>query len=58
VWSPDGTNIVVLGVADPSIDPLALASSVTALNADDFEARTTTQFPAGIGDGCDGSLFC
>ena len=58
VWSPDGTNIVVLGVADASIDPLDLASSVTALNAEEFEARTTTQFPAGIGDGCDGSLFC
>jgi hypothetical protein len=58
VWSPDGTNIIVLGVVDASIDPLDLASSVTALNAAQFEARTTTQFPAGIGDGCDGSLFC
>ncbi len=58
VWSPDGTNIVVLGVADTSIDPLDLASSVTARDAEEFDARTTTQFPAGIGDGCDGSLFC
>jgi hypothetical protein len=57
VWSPDGTNIVVLGVVDASIDLLDVASSVAALSAEEFEARTTTQFPAGIGDGC-GSLFC
>ncbi len=58
VWSPDGTNIVVLGVADARIDPLVLALSVTELNAAEFESRTTTEIPAGIGDGCDGSLFC
>jgi hypothetical protein len=58
VWSPDGTTIIVLGVADDRVDPLALAASVMQLDATEFEARTTTQFPAGIGDGCDGSLFC
>lgn len=58
VWSPDGTNIVVLGVVDASINPLDLAASVTELNAADFESRTTTEIPAGVGDGCDGSLFC
>ena len=58
VWSPDGINIVVLGVADSRIDPLDLAASVTELNAGDFESRTTTDVPAGVGDGCDGSLFC
>ena len=58
VWSPDGTNIVVLGVADSSIDPVALASSVIELDAAEFESRTTTENPAGLGDGCAGSLFC
>jgi hypothetical protein len=58
VWSPDGINIVVLGVADSRIDPLDLAASVTELDAGDFESRTTTEMPAGVGDGCDGSLFC
>jgi hypothetical protein len=58
VWSPDGTNIVVLGVADARINPLDIAASVTELNATDFESRTTTEIPAGVGDGCDGSLFC
>lgn len=58
VWSPDGTNLVVLGVVDASIDPLALASSVIELNAAEFEARTTTEIPPGVGDGCAGSLFC
>ncbi len=58
VWSPDGTNIVVLGVADARIDPLDVAASVTELDAGEFEARTTTEIPAGLGDGCSGSLFC
>jgi hypothetical protein len=58
VWSPDGINIVVLGVVDSRIDPLVLAASVTELNAADFESRTTTEIPPGVGDGCDGSLFC
>ncbi len=58
VWSPDGINIVVLGVVDSRIDPLDLAASVTELDAADFESRTTTEIPAGVGDGCDGSLFC
>ena len=58
VWSPDGTNIVVLGVADARINPLDIAASVTELNATDFESRTTTEIPAGVGDGCDGGLFC
>lgn len=58
VWSPDGTNIVVFGVADARINPLDIAASVTELNATDFESRTTTEIPAGVGDGCDGGLFC
>lgn len=59
VWSPDGTTtIVVLGVADDRIDPLAVARSVTELDIADYETRTTTEVPAGVGDGCDGSLFC
>ncbi len=58
VWSPDGTTIVVLGVADERIDPLAVARSVTAFSAADYESATTTEIPAGVGDGCDGSLFC
>lgn len=58
VWSPDGTNIVVLGVADARIDPLDFASSVTEVDAAEYNARTTTEVPAGVGDGCDGSLFC
>ncbi|MGE5210585.1 MAG: hypothetical protein ACM3MM_04930 [Acidobacteriota bacterium] len=58
VWSPDGTNIVVLGVADARIDPLQLASSVIEVDTAEYEARTTTEVPAGVGDGCDGSLFC
>jgi hypothetical protein len=58
VWSPDGINIVVLGVVDSRIDPLDLAASVTELDAGDFESRTSTEIPAGVGDGCDGSLFC
>ena len=58
VWSPDGTTIVVLGVADDRIDPLAVARSVTELDIANYETRTTTEVPAGVGDGCDGSLFC
>ncbi len=58
VWSPDGTTIVVLGVVDDRIDPVAVARSVTQLDAADYEARTTTELPAGVGDGCDGDLFC
>ena len=58
VWSPDGINIVVLGVVDSRIDPLDLAASVIELHAADFESRTTTEIPAGVGDGCDGSLYC
>jgi hypothetical protein len=55
VWSPDGTTIVVLGVADERIDPLAVARSTTALIAADYESATTTEVPAGVGDGCDGN---
>jgi hypothetical protein len=58
VWSPDGTTIVVLGIADERIDPLAVARSTTALIAADYESATTTEIPSGVGDGCDGSLFC
>ena len=58
VWSPDGTTIVVLGVADDRIDPLAFAASVTELDLADYESRTTIELPAGLGDGCAGSLFC
>ena len=58
VWSPDGTTIVVLGVADERIDPLAVAVSVTEFGVEDYETRTTTEFPSGLGDGCSGSLFC
>ncbi len=58
VWSPDGTTIVVLGVADDRTDPLTVARSVTELDIADYETRTTTEVPAGVGDGCDGSLFC
>jgi hypothetical protein len=58
VWSPDGTNIVVLGVADARIDPLDLASSITEVDEAEYNARTTTEVPVGVGDGCDGSLFC
>ena len=58
VWSPDGTTIVVLGVADERINPLAVARSLTELGIADFESATTTEIPAGVGDGCDGSLFC
>lgn len=58
VWSPDGTNIVVLGIADDRLDPLTVASSVTTVDIADYEARTTTEVPAGLGDGCSGSLFC
>ena len=58
VWSPDGTNIVVLGIADDRLDPLTVARSVTAVDIADYEARTTLEVPAGLGDGCSGSLFC
>ncbi len=58
VWSPDGTTIVVLGVADDGIDPLTIAASVSELDVVVYESRTTTEVPAGVGDGCDGSLFC
>lgn len=58
VWSPDGTTVVVLGVADDRIDPLAVARSVTELDIAGYETRTTTEVPASVGDGCDGSLFC
>lgn len=58
VWSPDGTTIVVLGVADDRIDPLAVAASVTELGTADYQSRTTTEVPASVGDGCDASLFC
>ncbi|MDO8389189.1 MAG: hypothetical protein Q7V57_01770 [Actinomycetota bacterium] len=58
VWAnPDGT-VVVLGTVDSSIDPLVLARSVQVLDRAAYEAATTTQVPAGVGDGCDGSLFC
>lgn len=58
VWSPDGTTIVVLGVADDRIDPLAVAASVTERSRTDYESRTTAEVPASVGDGCAGSLFC
>jgi hypothetical protein len=58
VWSPDGTTIVVLGVVDDRIDPLTVAASVTELSSPDYDSRTTTEVPAGVGDGCAGSLFC
>jgi hypothetical protein len=58
VWSPDGITIVVLGVADERIDPLAVAATVTELSLADYRSRTTTDVPAGVGDGCSGSLFC
>jgi hypothetical protein len=58
VWSPDGTNIIVLGVADARIDPLDLASSITEVDAAEYNARTATEVPVGVGDGCDASLFC
>jgi hypothetical protein len=58
VWSPDGTTIAVLGVADDRIDPLSVAASVTDVDVADYESRTTTETPVGVGDGCDGSLFC
>ena len=58
VWSPDGTTIVVLGVVDDRIDPLTVAASVTELSSPDYDSRTTTEVPAGVGDGCAGTLFC
>ena len=58
VWSPDGTTIVVLGVVDDRIDPLTVAASVTELSGPDYDSRTTTEVPAGVGDGCAGTLFC
>ena len=58
VWSPDGTTIVVLGVADDRIDPLTVAASVTELSRTDYESRTTAEVPASVGDGCAGSLSC
>lgn len=57
VWSPDGTNTVILRLVDDRVDPVALAESVTEFNATDFEQRTTTEPPEGLGDGCN-SLFC
>jgi hypothetical protein len=58
VWSPDGSTVVVLGVADDRIDPLAIAESVMDVDPGVYESSTTTELPAGVGDGCDGSLFC
>ncbi len=58
VWSPDGTTVVVLGVADERVDPLAVARTMTELSVADYESATTIEIPAGVGDGCDGSLFC
>lgn len=58
VWSPDGENVVVLGVADDRIDPLAVARSVIELNEAEYEAATSTEPPPGLGDGCSASLFC
>lgn len=58
VWSPDGSTIVVLGVADDRIDPVAIAESVKEFDSGEYAAMTTTEVPAGVGDGCDGSLFC
>jgi hypothetical protein len=58
VWSPDGSTIAVLGVVDDRIDPVTVAASVTALSRTDYESRTTTEVPAGVGDGCAGTLFC
>jgi hypothetical protein len=58
VWSPDGTTIAVLGVADDRIDPLTVAASVTDVDVADYESRTTTETSVGVGDGCAASLFC
>ena len=58
VWSPDGTTVVVLGVADEHVDPLAVDRTMTERSVADYESATTTKVPAGVGDGCDGSLFC
>lgn len=58
VWSPDGSIVVVLGVADDRIDPLAIAESVMEFDPVVYESMTTTEVPAGVGDGCDGNLFC
>lgn len=58
VWSPDGTTIAVLAVVDDSIDPLATAQSVDEFGVAEYESLTTTEIPAGVGDGCDGGLFC
>lgn len=58
VWSPDGTTMAVLGVADDRIDPLTVAASVTDVDVADYESRTTTETPVGVGDGCAASLFC
>lgn len=57
VWSPDGYTIVVIGVVDPGIHPLVLARSVRELDSPSYEAATTNQPPAGLGDGC-ATLFC
>ncbi len=58
VWSPDGVTIVVFGTVEPTIDLLGVAETVTALDAAAYESRTTSELPAGLGDGCSGSLFC
>lgn len=58
VWKLDDDSVAVLAVTDASIDPLVIARSVVETTPDDYEAQTTTQFPAGVGDGCDANLFC
>ena len=58
VWSPDGDNVVVIGVTDPSVDPLALARSVTVVDSATDQSSTVDGLPEGVRDGCDASLFC
>lgn len=58
VWATADGTVVVLGTVDSSIDPLVLARTVQVLDRAAYEAATTTNVPAGVGDGCDGSLFC
>ena len=58
VWKLDDDSVAVLAVTGASIDPLVIARSVVETTRDDYEAQTTAQFPAGVGDGCDTNLFC